>query len=181
MLNYAFHMVRTILCYLICITPLTAAESSGYRVVHPDGTVEFTDQPVEGAEPITLPEVPTYSAPPTTSGAGSATSAKSKAKTKKKAVEKSISITSPAPEQTVWFNEAGMSVSVQVSPALAEGEQVIVRLDGTEVARGSATAFTLQGVYRGTHLLSAAVVSAGGSVLRESPPITFYMRQHSAK
>jgi hypothetical protein len=74
-----------------------------------------------------------------------------------------------------------MSVSVQLTPALLEGEQVIIRLNGSEVARGSETGFMLQGVYRGAHILSAAVVNSSGSVLRESAPITFYMRQHSIK
>lgn len=180
MLDYALNMVRMILIALLCAAPLAAAED-GYRIVHPDGTVEFTDQPTEGAEPITLPEVPTYSAPASTSPGVSETTSTTGAAREKEAVERAISIVSPGAEETVWFDAKGMIVSVQVTPALAEGEQVLLRLDGAEVARGSSTSFTLHNVYRGSHMLSAALLDQGGSVIGESSPITFYMRQHVIK
>lgn len=178
MLDYAVGMRRLIFLYLICISPLLAAEN-GYRIVHPDGTVEFTDQPVEGAEPITLPDIPTYSTPASKVKGEQATATEKPQQ--KKQVTRSIAVSRPAAEETVFFNEAGMAVSVSVKPALAKGEQVIIRLDGSEVARGGSTSFTLQDVYRGTHMLSAALVDSNGSVISESSPITFYMRQHSIK
>lgn len=178
MLDYALKMRRIILVYLLCIPPLLAAES-GYRIVHPDGTVEFTDQPVKGGEPIGLPEIPTYSAPPSTTKGGVA-SPSVKAQQKKK-ITRTIAISTPGPEETVWFSETGMTVSVQLSPPLGKGEQVVIRLDGSEVARGDSTSFTLKDVYRGAHILSAVVTDGSGMVLSESSPITFYMRQHTAK
>lgn len=168
-------MTRIIFLYLICISPLFAAET-GYRVVHPDGTVEFTDQPVEGAEQITLPELPTYSSPDR-----GATLPPTETKPEKKAVEYSIAITSPGAEETVFFDENGFTVSVQFSPALKEGQNVIVRLDGGEVARGTGTSYTLKDVYRGSHMLSAAILDSDGNTLGESSPITFYMRQHAIR
>lgn len=178
MLDYAVTMRRIIFLYLICITPLLAAES-GYRIVHPDGTVEFTDQPVEGAEPIPLPDIPTYATPASKVKGGQATT--SEKPQQKKQATRSITISRPAAEETVRFSETGMAVSVSVKPALDKGEQVIIRLDGSEVARGESTSFTLQDVYRGTHMLSATLVDSNGSVISESSPITFYMRQHSIK
>jgi hypothetical protein len=178
MVDYAVTMRRIILVYLLCIPPLLAAES-GYRIVHPDGSVEYTDQPVKGGEPINLPQIPTYSTPPSTTKGG-VTTPSDKIQQEKK-VTRSISISSPGPEETVWFSEAGMTVSVQVSPPLGEGEQVLIRLDGSAVARGDSSSFTLKDVYRGTHVLSAAVTDGSGTVLSESSPITFYMRQHTAK
>jgi len=178
MLDYALTMLRFLFICLLCSAPLLAAES-GYRIVHPDGTVEFTDQPVEGAEPISLPEVPTYSIPASGNKGNADTSA---AKPKQdQNVTRNIAISRPGREETVWFNERGMAVAVSVSPSLAKGEQVIIRLDGSEVARGATTSFTLQDVYRGTHVLSAALADNDGAVISESSPITFFMRQHSTK
>jgi hypothetical protein len=177
MLDYAKGMIRICLIYLLCIPPLLAAEE-GYRIVHPDGTVEFTDQQTEGAEPITLPEIPTYSTPPSTVKGTESVSA---GKVREEEVAREITITSPAMEQTLWFDEAGMTVSVEVTPALSEGEQVVLILDGSEVARGSSGRFSLKEVYRGTHILSAAIIDSQGSVISESPAITFYMRQHSVQ
>jgi len=181
MLDYAVWMKRIIFLYFICTSPLLAAET-GYRVVHPDGTIEFTDQPVKGAVPITLPELPTYSSPATpASGVSKPEVGKKASNQQGKAVEHSISISSPRAEETVFFNASGMSVSVQVSPKLADNEVVVIRLDGSEAARGHATSFTLKDVYRGTHMLSASLIDSQGTVISESSPITFYMRQRSIK
>jgi len=178
LLDYALAMLRIILLFLLCTSPLLAAES-GYRIVHPDGTVEFTDQPVKGAEPITLPDVPTYSMP-ASGGQGNAATPATEPK-KDQAVSRTITVNRPAREETVRFDENGMSVAVSVNPPLASGEQVIIRLDGSEVARGPTTSFTLQDVYRGTHVLSAALIDNNDAVMSESSPITFFMRQHSTK
>jgi len=178
MLDYAWSMLRTLFLYLLCITPLLAAEM-GYRIVHPDGTVEFTDQPVEGAEPITLPAIPTYSTP--ASPAGTTDAAPASKAPQEEAAARTIAIVSPMAEETVWFSESGMTVSVQVTPALGGDEQVLIRLDGSEAARGTGSSFTLKQVYRGSHTLSAALTDNQGGVISESTPITFYMRQHTAK
>ena len=178
MLDYAWTMLRTLFLYLLCFTPLLAAEM-GYRIVHPDGTVEYTDQPVEGAEPITLPAIPTYSTP--VSPAKTTDVAPDGKAPQEGAAAPTIAILSPQAEETVWFSETGMTVSVQVTPALGKDEQVLIRLDGSEAARGAGSSFTLKQVYRGTHILSAAVTDNQGGVISESTPITFYMRQHTAK
>jgi hypothetical protein len=172
--------MKGILLMLTLVSLSAQAAETGYRIVHPDGSVEYTDQAVEGAEPITLPEIPTYSSPPSPPARTGGTPSRP-AQPEQKTVSASIAITSPSKEQTLWFSEEGMAVAVQVSPALRQGEQVVIRLDGSEVARGSGSSFTLKQVYRGSHLLSAAIVDAQGNVISEAPPITFYMRQHSVR
>jgi hypothetical protein len=93
--------------------------------------------------------------------------------------EGKITITSPQPEQWLQFSEAGLSVSVSVTPALQNGQKVVIYLDGSEVASGTGSSFTVKNVYRGAHTLSAAVVSAGGATLFSSESVTFYIRQPS--
>ncbi|NIW46411.1 MAG: hypothetical protein GWN30_17125, partial [Gammaproteobacteria bacterium] len=56
--DYASVMIRFLLL-AFCCTPLMAAEAR-YRIMHPDGVVEYTDQSAEGAEPVTLPGITTY-------------------------------------------------------------------------------------------------------------------------
>lgn len=179
-LDYAFAMIRFLLLALCC-TPLMAAEER-YRIVHPDGTVEYTDQPTEGAEAVTLPEITTYPPPaPNTTPSPTAPANGEKAATSQQQQQgySLFSISSPADQQTVWFDEAGMNVSLQVQPGLAEGDAVIIRIDGEVVATGNVTTYTIKNVYRGTHTLSAVITDEQGTMLKKAGPITFTMRQHS--
>ncbi|NIQ08841.1 MAG: hypothetical protein GWO23_03835, partial [Gammaproteobacteria bacterium] len=88
-------------------------------------------------------------------------------------------INSPVDQQTVWFDESGMKVSLQLQPALAEGDVVTIRIDGEVVATGSVTVYIIKNVYRGTHSLTAAITDEEGTMLKQAGPVTFTMRQHS--
>ena len=175
-------MTRILLLWALFAAPLFAAET-GYRIVHPDGTVEFTDQPGKGAEEIRMPEVPTYPAQQPTSPRVSPTptsqDSRPAATPQQRKAYESFAISSPQEQETLWFNEKGMPVSLQVQPALAEGDEVVIRLDGKTVASGSSTSFTVKDVYRGSHTLSAAITDERGTIIREAKPVTFFMRQHS--
>ena len=50
-----------LLLFLGCA--VNAAEQKGYKIVKPDGTVEFSDQPKPGATEIPLPEAQSYRPP----------------------------------------------------------------------------------------------------------------------
>ncbi len=168
-------MIRLLLILTLGSTSLVAAESR-YRIVHPDGSVEFTDQPVEGAEPVTLPEITTYSSTPSSGTPANGTEATTANQSEGYTL---FTISSPEDQQTVWFDAKGMNVSVQVEPELAEGDVVTIRIDGEVVATGNATTYLIQDVYRGTHTLSAVITSAQGAVIEEAGPVSFTMRQHS--
>jgi hypothetical protein len=165
--------MKQLLLVLLLLPSLLLAET-GYRLVHPDGTVEFSDEPIPGGEEIILRDVPTIHMVPVTPLP--ATTEKAKEADKDSG---SITITSPMPEQTLEFDEAGVNVSVSVTPGLRDGQKVVIYLDGSEAASGETTSYTVKDVYRGAHTLSSSVVSAGGSVLFSSQTVTFYIQQKS--
>lgn len=164
---------------MLLAAPLFAAET-GYRIVHPDGTVEFTDQPEKGAEEIRIEELSTFPAqrPRPAAAPPSPTEPAAEAGLHTGGYD-TFAIASPQEQQTVFFNEEGMSVSLHIAPALAEGHEVVLRLDGVKVASGGNTSFTLKNIYRGPHTLSATINNEQGEVIREAEPVTFFMRQHS--
>jgi len=175
--------MRGLLLLTLLFTISAFGAETGYRYVHPDGTVEFSDQPIPGGEEIKLREAPTIQLVPPSSTPSSTTSTPrgtlggdSSGGTE----SSTISISSPQPEQTLWYDVAGMSVSVTVTPELQSGEIVVITLDGSVVASGSSSNFNIGEVYRGSHTLSASIVSGSGSVLASSAAVTFYIRQHSA-
>lgn len=157
----------------------------GYRLVHPDGTVEFSDQPLPKGEEIELREAPTIQfAPATPSPATQQTTVEGRSGSKGskggEAGGRSVLVVTPQADETVWFDEAGVLVSVAVMPTLLSGQQIAIILDGKVVATGSGSNFQLARVERGSHTLSANIIDAGGSVVSSSPSITFHLRQHTA-
>jgi hypothetical protein len=171
--------MKWILILLVLVSlPLMAADT-GYRIVHPDGTVEFTDDPTRGGEEIPLREAPTYKSPPVPSP--SSEGASSASEQRQPRAYETVTILSPQSEQTIWFDGRGVSVSVQVTPPLAADHHVIIEMDGNEVASGRGSSFSISGVFRGSHSLKATVVDAQGKRLLSSDPVTFHMKRHSIK
>ena len=178
-------MQRILLCLVLVLASATVLAETGYRIVHPDGSVEYSDSYQQGAEAISLPKAQGYATPqapatePVTTGPSSVTF-------KKEAPQQAIaytqvSISSPGNEQTLFFDTTGMPVAVQVTPALQAGHEVVISLDGKEVVRGQTTSYMLGNVSRGTHTLSAAVVDDTGKTLKQGDAVTFYMRQHTVQ
>ncbi|MEN8169280.1 MAG: hypothetical protein ABFS08_03570 [Pseudomonadota bacterium] len=148
--------------------------------MHPDGTVEFSDQPIVGGEEIELREAPeTEFVPVAPSPVTQTRGRKGGAASREGESSGTITISSPQPNETIWFDGSGVTVSVTLGSALESGQKVEITFDGKVVASGTATSFHLGEVYRGSHTLSAAVVDVGGSLLFSSPQISFHMRQHS--
>jgi hypothetical protein len=174
-------MTRILFLALLLAAPLFAAET-GYRIVHPDGTVEFSDHPTEGAEEIRIEELSTYPAqrprpaaapPPPSEPAAEADLHTGSYDT--------FAIASPQEQETVFFNEEGMTVTFNIEPSISAGHEVVLRLDGVKVASGSSASFTLKNIYRGPHTLSASIIDEQGEVILEAEPVTFFMRQHSIR
>jgi hypothetical protein len=181
-LDYACGMRRIlVLAALLTAAPLLA--ETGYRVVHPDGTVEFTDQPTKGAKEIQIEQVPTFPAQPPSSSRRSSSGTGVQNGTEpmqdRALGYESLAITYPRDQETVWFDEKGMTVTVSVRPELAEDDKIIVRLDGVKVASERSTHFTLKNIHRGSHTLSVAITNAKGGVIREAAPVTFFMHQRT--
>lgn len=163
----------SLLCCLL-VLPAWGADTTVYKRERPDGTIEFSDTPIPGGEAIKVQQVPTYKLPPIP-------------KPPKKAAEgpateaayRGVSITSPTQDATLFFDEAGLPVSVEVQPALKKGHSVVIYLDGQKAATGASTSFILKDVFRGSHTLAAAVVNAKGAEQLRSSAITFNLVQHT--
>ncbi len=162
---------------VLLLLPLSVSAAQAYKIVRPDGTVEFTDQPVKNSEEINLPNAQGYQS------SNGKPQEQSPTTTTKKQNESGeylqFAIASPAAEETIPNSGGVVSVSVNVAPALQKGHQVVITLDGSEKARGESTSFTLTDVERGAHLLGASILDASGAVLRQANPVTFYVFQQS--
>jgi hypothetical protein len=160
---------------LLLVLPVQAEV---YRIVGPDGSVTFTDQPTLGAEKINLPPVSTYPAqklpaPAATPAAGNDDTASSYA---------SFTVAAPAPETTIRDNQGNISMLVNLEPPLrAElGHRIQFLLDGVDQGEPQAvTGVTFHDVDRGSHTLSARIVDADGATLMTAPAVTVFLHRAS--
>jgi hypothetical protein len=88
----------------------------------------------------------------------------------------SLSVASPAAEETLWNIGGVLNVSLDLQPALQQGHQLQVYFDGTPQPVNGMQ-FQLQEVYRGAHNLQAEVLDANGRLMIRSEPIRFYVQQ----
>jgi hypothetical protein len=145
-----------------------------YRSIGPDGSIVFSDVPTDGAEEVDLSQPTVVDAPPPPEFVY--TREKEAAPVDRYDM---LAITSPGHDEAVRENAGNVSVNVSMNPNLSGGDQVVLLLDGREVAAGTQTTFRLQNVDRGTHQLRALVRGPDGSILKNSEAITFHLLRHS--
>ncbi len=154
--------------------------AEAYRWVDSDGVVHYSDRPQPGAETIELPEANTTSVRRYETQPGKpkpAAGDETDDDTEFKRYE-SLSISSPAAEETLWNIEGVLSVSLAPSPALQPGHQVRVYFDG-QPRMVEGTSFQLQEVWRGVHNIQAEILDPTGKLMIRSQPNRFYVQQNT--
>ena len=157
---------------------VAAAAQEAYRWVDEDGVVHYSDRPQEGAEQILLP-TPNVA---TTRRLGPAPSRQPADEEPDEPAPgyQTISIASPASEETLWNIEGVLNVSVSLAPPLKPGHQVRAYHNGVG-QMVSGTSFQLQEVWRGEHNLQVEVLDATGKLLIRSEPTRFYVQQNTVR
>jgi hypothetical protein len=165
-------MVRPLILLLVGVlcAPVSAKV---YKLVLPDGSVQFTDQPQEGAEEVKLPPVQTFRPPPVPpSGSGS-----SGERGDAGPLYESIAVVSPRPDETLRDNTGTVDITLSLEPSLRAGHTVEILLDGKAIGSGAGTSVSVSDVDRGTHTVSAAVKDADGNTLATAPGVTFHLKR----
>jgi len=91
---------------------------------------------------------------------------------------KVVAISQPENSATVRNNQGYVAVSVDLMPALVNGDKVVITLDGKVVGQPQASAnFSLSGINRGTHTLAVKIIDESGSTVAESESIVFHMHR----
>ncbi|MDH3338238.1 MAG: DUF4124 domain-containing protein [Gammaproteobacteria bacterium] len=163
---------------LIGLLAAASVFAQAYRWVDEDGVTHYSDRPQEGAEEVQLSE---YSRK---TGARLYTQSTPTRQDDDQQADglpfryESISVASPASEETLWNIEGVLNVSVALSPGLQSGHQVRVYFDG-QARIVSGTSFQIEEVWRGAHNLQAEVIDATGKLMIRSQPIRFYVQQSS--
>jgi hypothetical protein len=168
--------------FALCLFATLASHAAVvYKWTDADGVVHFSDQPVEGAERITVSgeSLNRSAAPGVTPPAGNLRGMLDKANSSKPGPHYlSFVISTPVKEQT-FFDEP-VPVSVVIDPPLDDGHALNWSLNGQVLAdQQNRMAFQLTDLPRGTYVLSATITDLGTHEQTSSSPVTFFMHQHS--
>jgi hypothetical protein len=168
-------MPRLLPCLLL-LTLSVPAIAQVYKHVDEDGNITFTDQPPPNSTPVEIREPNSSSPPPVIAPAP--------------AVEAGepvivsgydIAIISPAMDTIIPRGPGNFSVSASLSPALKDGHQLQLLMDGTpREARQTSPSWALTNVFRGAHELTVAVVDKKGKQISISAPVTVYVFRPSS-
>ena len=147
------------------------AQAQVYKVVQADGTVLYTDTPVEGAESLTLMEDDVNVAAPLASPSATPPPPPVEAK-----VTPRISVSSPEPEATIRNNDGQLTI---VATSNLETPMYKLLLDGSIVATNNSGIFDLKNLNRGAHSFSVLLTDNKGRTLASTSPQTFYVHRAS--
>jgi hypothetical protein len=167
---------------LMVLTLSFGAHAEMYKWVDAEGNITYSDRPQpdsagdkEEVTEITLPPLNTSEALDT-----SVLRETTKNTQPDKKANSSIKITKPQNDEAIRQNEGNMAISVAVKPQAGD-HTVAIYVDGNEVSRGSATSVALQNVDRGTHVITADLISPEGKVIKSASPVTFHLLRYSIR
>lgn len=172
--------MRIVLILIFMAPALLLADA--YRYVDPKtGATVFTDKPPasQKSDPIKL-RSPTISKPYPTAPEASPQQIESELK---KAGDSAFNLTiiSPENEENIRANDGKVVVTVGSNQPLGGKKGFLIRflLDGNPVSVSPSFSSTLTNLDRGTHTISAELISKTGKVLATSEPHTFHVQRHS--
>ena len=166
---------------VLALAGLLAASSvlaEAYKWVDEDGVTHYSDVPREGAEVVELSEYTRttgarlYRAPPRRAGEGT----DEPRETDEPFKYDSLSVASPAAEETLWNIEGVLNVTLALSPGLQSGHRIRVYFDG-QPRMVSGTSFQVEEVWRGEHNIQAEVIDSTGRLMIRSQTNRFYVQQ----
>jgi len=162
---------------LVCVLPLARGEI--YKWVDADGVVQFSDQPVPGAEQVHIKPAQSYPAPALPHSAAPRVEISPGESAPAVVPYTSMSIVKPAADEAVRANDGNVAVSVALDPPLQAGHSVALDINGQRIASRANTHFVLENMPRGTHTLQAVVIDARGKQLIQAAPVTFHVLRTS--
>ena len=174
--------MRTALYVLLALAAPAFAAQTVWKWVDDKGVTHYSDQPVPGAIKMELNSSSRSSSPSTPPPAVSSPPPQTQtAPARRGPAYSRFVIESPQPDESIVNTGGKVSVRISSTPSLSDDVSLEVFLDGNKVEglSRSSMATELSDVPRGSHTLKAVLKDQAGSVIQETPAITFHVRQES--
>lgn len=155
-----------------------ASASDVWKWVDEKGITHYSDQPVPGATKV---EIRAGNISQNAAANAPAPAADSPPAAAAVTNYRNFEIWRPENDQ-VFSNTAGqVNVEIRIEPAVGPAHTLTLYLDGKEVTgfARNAMSYSLSGIPRGTHNVTATVTDQRGQQLLETKPVVFTVRQES--
>jgi hypothetical protein len=149
-----------------------------YKTLKADGSAVYSDVSSDGAVPVHLSSMNTVVAPALNNASSQTSSLKKPIKTLRPEVQYTVSIRSPAAEQTLRDNSGSVTINADVLPKKSGKFELL--LDNQVVKTQSNSQFKLENVNRGAHTIQINFLDNSGKILASSMSQTFYLQKASA-
>lgn len=174
-------MLKILIVPLLFAVVNHAAIAQIYKYTDENGNIHYTDKkPSEDAQetklkPITIVE---------SRKSGSSTNWKRERHKEKfnPLTFENFAISSPTNEESIWGTGGNLSVSVNLESKLPVRYRIKFYLDNIPHGRVKSNTQLIADVERGEHTVYATVIEARSrKVIKTTPKVTFYLKQHSKK
>lgn len=166
-------VVRMQIILLVMSLIATAAHAEIYRWVDSSGNTIYSDQPHKNAETVKLPDITSYTSEPVKNTATTPSEPAAKAER-----YTTFKINEPANESTVRENSGRVVVSLDVAPAIYNGDLVVFDIDG-QIFKQAVTRQVFTDMPRGTHVLKVHIINAQGEAVTPIVSSQFYLKRAS--
>ena len=157
------------LLVILIMSGVGSVHAAVYKTVDASGNATYSDAPSKNAKEVSLPPLTIVPSIPLDQAPAPIAAPRP--------VQYRLNFISPLDEQTVRKPES-VEVSVDVKPALVQGDSLIIMWDGKPVSNTNSVSISTEEVDRGEHHVLARVVSAQGRTLAEKST-TVYLQQGS--
>ena len=164
---------------LVLILFCTSVAAGVYRWQDENGNIHYSDRPIVGAEELSISGIKSGRVDTDLASDDAGTAAQASPLTEQPTdgyVE--FILVEPEQNKTVRNDAGDIPVGVLVQPALREGHEILIVLDGISLEkRVISPQFTLSGLSRGTHTLQARITDAGGETIASTEVVNFHVRK----
>jgi len=168
-------MMQRLLFTLISLACSAAFATTVYKWVDDNGVIHYSDQPHPNAQKLQVEGVQTYS-----SGAARSVSAPAESESSAASPNpyKGCAIAQPLDQQNLP-NAQSVFIRVAADPVPRGGDRIYITMDGQGLNGGQPTglSFNVTPIDRGAHSVSAQIRSPDGTILCQTPNVTFYVQQ----
>lgn len=165
------HWLTLTLLVTFAFSPLNSF-SQVYKSVDKDGNTSFSDQANPDAKQI---EVQPANSAKSVKASNTATSQPREAAAK----AYNVRISSPKNDTVIANGLVAFTVNVTLSPALQDGHQLQLSIDGAAHSKSRQKSFTIETLNRGEHRLQVAVIDSKGNIISQSVSIKVFAHRPS--
>ena len=167
------------LVFIVSVCIGISSHASTYKSTDDHGNVSYSDTPSGNVEETKLPSSPTinlFPAPKQRSTAFEKTAPTDKATNH---AYTTLEIMQPQDNSSLRNNAGNLPITLQIEPALLDGDTVSIKIDGVEVIKARKSTLSLNNINRGSHSLEASIINSHGKILKRSKTLTFHLHRQS--